>query len=68
MEEARIEDIEQKIMKFRALRKRFVELAEEHKPARINLRETPSYEQVINDEMFIELFDRVDELEKLFKG
>ena len=63
-----VDAIEKKIMAWRQVKRVFTERAAYNKEARENLRDITDWEHVVYEEMLMDLFARVDDLEKLLKG
>lgn len=68
-EEKDIEALEKQLMDFQQLKKVFVDRANDHIEARINLRQhdaVPHF-QIVNEEMFMEVFKQLQDLKTLLQ-
>jgi hypothetical protein len=63
-----VEAAEKKIMKWRQLKRKYTERANDNKEARLNLRDITDWEHVVYEEALMDAFERIEELEKLLKG
>jgi hypothetical protein len=69
MEEKKgIETLEKEIMDWRKKKRDFTARVAEHKEARQNLRDITDYEHLLYEEMLMDLFTRIEELERCLLG
>jgi hypothetical protein len=67
-DDKQIEQDEERMREFEHWRKIYVERAQEHRDARLNLRLGTEWEHIVYEEMLFDVHLRLTEVEKLLKG